>query len=97
MATIKDPILEPFYIGKDNYCYTVYEVVTPDAKNLEKGSEGKDYEKPVGHFSSFENALVAAAKAKLNNRTEAYKSVSGYLTEWRDIQEQIKQLVNVGI
>ena len=47
MAKITDPRMEPYYIGKDTYCYTVYEVVTPQEKNLEKGSEGKNYEKPV--------------------------------------------------
>ena len=34
---IKDPVLEPFYISKDQYCYTVVEKITPDEKNLEKG------------------------------------------------------------
>ena len=97
MAIIKDQILEPFYIGKDSYCYTVYEVVTPEAKNLEAGSEGKDYEKPVGHYSNFENALLAAAKAKLNSKDEAYNSVSEYLAEWRRIQEEIKKLTNFNL
>ena len=40
MAKITDPKMEPYYIGKDTYCYTVYEVVTPQEKYLEKGSEG---------------------------------------------------------
>ena len=97
MAIIKDQILEPFYIGKDSYCYTVYEVVTPEAKNLEAGSEGKDYEKPVGHYSSFGNALLAAAKAKLNNKEEAYNSVGEYLAEWERIQQEIKTLVNFNL
>ena len=26
---IKDPNLEPFYISKDKYCYTVIELITP--------------------------------------------------------------------
>ena len=39
---IKDPVIEPFFLSKDQYCYTVYEVVTPDPANLEKGSKGKN-------------------------------------------------------
>lgn len=97
MAIIKDQILEPFYIGKDSYCYTVYEVVTPDAKNLEAGSVGKDYEKPVGHYSSFGNALIAAAKAKLNNKDEAYTSVGEYLAEWERIQKEIQTLTKFNL
>jgi len=96
MAIIKDPLLEPFYIGKDNYCYTVYEVVTPESKNLEAGSEGKDYEKPVGHYSSFANALTAVAKAKTDSK-DLYNSVQEYITEWDRIKTEINQLVNKGI
>jgi hypothetical protein len=97
MATIKDPILEPFYIGKDNYCYTVYEVVTPDAKNLEKGSKGKIYEKPVGHYSDFGAALECAAKAKVSNGDQVYSSVKEYIESWNSIRNEIKQLVDLGV
>ena len=34
MQTIKDPSLEPYYIGRDSHCYTVYEVITPDSDRL---------------------------------------------------------------
>ena len=33
---IKDPALIPFYIAKDQYCFTVIEVITPDEKNIGK-------------------------------------------------------------
>ena len=54
---IKDPAIEPFHISKDQYCYTVVQTVTPDPSNLEKGSEGKNYEKPIGHYSNLSHAL----------------------------------------
>ena len=68
MTIIKDSLLEPYFIGKDAYCYTAYEVITPQKKYLEKGSEGKNYEKPIGHYSDFGSALTAIMKAKLNNK-----------------------------
>ena len=40
MTIIRDPLLEPYFIGKDAYCYTAYEVITPQKKYLEKGSLG---------------------------------------------------------
>ena len=46
---IKDPVIEPFHLSKDQYCYTVVQTVTPDPANLEKCSKGKTYEKPIGH------------------------------------------------
>ena len=94
MAIIKDPALEPFYIGKDAYCYTVYEVVTPDPSNVEEGKKGKVYEKPVGHYADFGKALLSAAKAKLNNTDVAFESVSEYLQEWERIQNEINQLID---
>ena len=47
---IKDPAINPFFISKDQYCYTVMETITPDKKNLgrfgNKGNknEGENYE-----------------------------------------------------
>ena len=37
MTIIKDELLEPYFIGKDAYCYTAYEVITPQEKYLDKG------------------------------------------------------------
>ena len=56
---IKDPVLEPFYLSKDQYCYTVYENVTPDPANLEEGSKGKDYQKALGYYTKLSHALQA--------------------------------------
>ena len=95
MTIIKDPALEPFYIGKDAHCYTVYEVITPQAKYLEKGSEGKDYEKPVGHYSDFGMALKRVMKAQLNETDKVYNSVLSYIEEWSKIQEKITKLVSI--
>lgn len=96
MTIIKDSLLEPFYIGKDAYCYTVYEVITPDAKNLEKGSKGKDYEKPVGHYSYFGHALECVAKSKLNLKEE-YSSIKEYVETYKQLKKDIEQLTNLGI
>ena len=35
MQTIKDKALKPYYIGRDSHCYTVYEIITPDAEIVE--------------------------------------------------------------
>ena len=29
MAKITDPLLHPYFVGKDTHCYTVYEIVKP--------------------------------------------------------------------
>ena len=91
---ITDPKMEPYYIGKDTYCYTVYEVVTPQEKYLEEGSEGKDYEKPLSHFSNFGSALQCVAKLKLNNENDSYKSIREYIDRWDKLTIELKELQN---
>jgi hypothetical protein len=94
MLTIKDPKIEPFHIVKDRYCYTVYETITPQEKYLEKGSEGKDYVKPLGHYSNFSNALNAIGKAKIMlKETGEYNSIQEYIEEYRTLQSSINNLL----
>jgi|TARA_R110002020_G_scaffold170180_2_gene359538 hypothetical protein len=95
MTIIKDDLLEPYFIGKDSHCYTAYEVITPQAKYLEKGSEGKNYEKPIGHYSDFGQALHSIMKAKLNRGDKEYSSVKEYLSEWNKIKKELQTLTEI--
>jgi hypothetical protein len=94
MAKITDPKMEPYYIGKDTYCYTVYEVVTPQEKYLEKNSEGKDYEKPVSHHSDFGSALKRVMKEKLNREKGHYTSIKEYIERWDELKKELKEIIN---
>lgn len=94
MAKITDPKMEPYYIGKDTYCYTVYEVVTPQEKYLEKGSEGKNYEKPVSHHSDFGSALKRVMKEKLNRKKGHYTSIKEYIERWDELKKELKEIIN---
>jgi hypothetical protein len=93
MTIIKDPALEPFHISKDQYCYTVVETVIPDSKNLEKGSKGKAYEKPLGHFGDLKAALAKIIKLKVELKEE-YNSISNYIAEYDQQKETINKLFN---
>jgi predicted nucleic acid-binding Zn-ribbon protein len=98
-TTIKDPVLEPYYVSKDQYCFTVVEIITPDDKNIgrfkkeDKGNQGKDYEKPVSHHSTFADALKRIAKEKVSLKDE-YDSIQSYVNEWTNQQEQLKEVIN---
>jgi hypothetical protein len=100
---IKDPVLEPFYISKDQYCYTVMEVITPEEKNLgrfgNKGNknEGKDYEKSLGHYGNLASALKKIAKSKLDVKLE-YNSIKEYIDTWNKEKLAMEELLNkIGI
>tara|TARA_R110000796_G_scaffold181545_1_gene298144 strand:+ start:51 stop:347 length:297 start_codon:yes stop_codon:yes gene_type:complete len=92
MSKITDPLMHPYFIGKDTHCYTVYEIVTPQKKYLEKGSKGLNYEKPQGHYSSFGSALQKVAKAKLHNEKDHYTSIKEYVDRWEEIEQELKKL-----
>lgn len=94
MSKITDPLLEPYFIGRDTHCYTVYEVVTPQEKYLEEGSKGKNYEKPLGHYANFNTALHKVAKEKLHGKKDHYKSIKEYIEEWDQILIELKKLQN---
>lgn len=82
---IKDPKLTPFHISRDQYCYTVVETITPD--------NGKDYEKPIGHYGNLGKALQSIATNKMRLKQE-YSTVRSYINEWEEVKDKIDQLLN---
>ncbi len=92
MTIIKDDLLEPYFIGKDAYCYTEYEVITPQKKYLAEGSKGKKYEKPIGHYADFGSALEAIMKAQLNVKNGEYSSIQSYLDKWNEIKNNLNNI-----
>ena len=95
MQIIKEPVLEPYYIGRDSHCYTVYEVITPDSDRLRsKSSKGENYEKPVAHYSKFGSALNKVAECQLHNSKKNFDSVSKYLDRWDELSLKLEKLIN---
>lgn len=91
--TIRDPFLEPFYIQKDTYCYTVLEDATPDqryTKSVEK------IQKTIGYYASFGSCLRRIASLKTSNKAE-YNSISEYIEEWKEIENKINQLIKIDL
>lgn len=95
---IKDEILEPFHLSKDQYCYTVIETITPDEKNIGKfgkpdnGNQGQNYEKPIGYYTNLASALKKIATLRLNNK-QSYTSIKEYVKEWEYQKEEISKLL----
>jgi len=96
LTIIRDPKIEPYFIGKDAYCYTVYQTITPDTKYTENNKPGKDYTKALGHFSSFGHCLKSIARNKVNDK-KSYESIKEYITMFQEVQEEINSLINLGI
>ena len=92
IQTITDSLLEPFFITKDEYSYTVKEMVTSDANHFRSKGKSKTYEKSLYYFSEFEQALhkIADLKATKGN----FNSLKGYIENYELIKNQIKNYTN---
>lgn len=80
---ITDPILEPYFIGLDPYCYIVYERLTG----------GKGYNVVLGHYKNVGSCLNAIVKKKIDSKS--HTSIEGYLSEYKKLQTQINKLAQV--
>jgi hypothetical protein len=91
---IRDPKIEPFFISKDAYCYTIFKTITPDVRYTENNLPGKDYVKPLGHYSSFASCLRSLAKQKVDDN-QSYSSIQEYIAKFKELELSIKELLNV--
>jgi len=89
-TVISDPLLDPFYITKDDMCYTVNERITPNGNHFRSKKGGKEYSKPQGYYTNFSMALEKIAYEKLHTRKE-YKDIIEFLNDYKQIEKTIKQ------
>jgi len=88
--SINDPLIDPYFIEIDQYCYTVSERVTPDPKYT---ANGKEYKKTIGHYSNFNSCLETIAKHKVNSKE--HSTIKGYIKEFNEIKNQLKNLTQI--
>ena len=88
---ITDPKIEPFYISKDAYCYTIFEKVIPNPAYSEST---KEYIRSLGHYSNFGACLKELAKLMTDSKSN-YESIADYIKEYRQIEKNINELINI--
>jgi hypothetical protein len=89
LTVISDPLLEPYYITKDDMCYTVNERIQPNEDHFRSVGKGTEYSKPQGYYPKFEWALQKISKEKLHTKEE-YTSLSSFLEKFKTIENNIK-------
>ena len=92
IQTITDPLLEPFFITKDEYSYTVKQNVTSDASHFRSKGKAKTYEKSLYYFANFEQALQKIAKLQAD--IEDFDSLNEYINNYTKISTNIKNYTN---
>ena len=88
IQTITDPLLEPFFITKDEYSYTVKQNVTSDATHFRAKGKAKTYEKSLYYFANMDQALqkIANLKSDIGN----FDSLEEYINNYTKISINIK-------
>jgi len=82
-------LLEPFFITKDEYSYTVKQNVTSNANHFRaKKGTPKTYEKSLYYYANFEQALQKIAKLQAD--MENYISLEEYINNYKSISTNIK-------
>jgi len=89
IQTITDPLLEPFFITKDEYSFTVKQNVTSDASHFRaKKGTPKTYEKSLFFYADFTRAIEKIAQLKAE--TDNFDSLEEYIKNYKSISINIK-------
>ena len=91
MVFIRDPQILPYFITKDQHCYTLNLFISKD-----KDPTKKNYNKTIGHYSNFGDCLLKVSKELTNQKTN-YESISEYLETFREIESRISKLLEIKI
>ena len=93
LTLIEDPSMEPFFITKDEHCYTVNKKVTSNADHFRSTGKSKTYTKALTFHADFGTALERITKEQLHTK-EHFKTLSDFLDYYTKIETNIKNYLN---
>lgn len=83
---IYDEKLDPYFIEKDQYCYTIR------IKNPDGSINGQTY----GHYTQLINVIRRICSLKQISGKN-YDSIEEYINKWKEVHDSIKNLVDPNI
>jgi hypothetical protein len=92
IKTISDPLLEPYFITKDEYSYTIKMNVTSDSKHFRSKGKAKTYEKSLYYYPTIEAALMRISELQSNDKD--YNKLSEYIENYKQVTINLKQYVD---
>jgi len=81
-------LLDPFFITKDEYSYTVKQNIKSDDSHFRTKGKAKSYEKSLNYYANFKQALQKIAKLQAD--TDNYSSLEEYINNYIKISTNIK-------
>ena len=89
ITTITDPILDPYFITKDDHCYTVNVKVESDKDHFRSKGKSKTYSKSISYHARFDQALRWISDEQLHIRKKI--DLNEFLTQFKNIRNNIKE------
>ena len=90
---IEDPSMDPFFITKDEHCYTVNRRIKSNANHFRSTGKSKTYSKALTFHSKFEDALKRITEEQLHTKKH-YTKLSDFLNHFLTIENNIKNYIN---
>ena len=92
IQTIRDPRLDPYFITKDEYSYTIKQTITSDTTHFRSKGKSKTYEKSLYYYPTIGAALMRISELQSNNKD--YNQLSEYIENYKQITLNLKQYVD---
>jgi|TARA_B100000795_G_scaffold252366_1_gene221873 hypothetical protein len=93
LTLIEDPSMEPYFITKDEHCYTVNRKVTSNANHFRSTGKSTTYSKAVTFHAKFEDALKRITEEQLHTK-EHYTNLTDFLSHFTKIESNIKNYLH---
>ena len=93
LTLIEDPSMDPFFITKDEHCYTVNRRIKSNVNHFRSTGKSKTYSKALTFHSKFEDALKRITEEQLHTKKH-YKTLNDFLNHFLSIENNIKNYIN---
>ena len=92
-TVIMDPVMMPYFLVLDEYCFSVGEVMAANPKHHLTKGKGKNSTKLLTFHTSISQALGKIIRNKLNDR-EVSTSLKDFLNKYRKITHEFKNILS---
>jgi len=89
---ITDPLIEPFFITKDENSFTIKHKVRSDSTHFRSKGINEDYIKIISFHSTFPSTLNKIGKLKAD--LEDHVSLQSYVDAYTLAEEQMQEFIN---
>lgn len=88
---ITDPLLDPFFITKDEYSFAIKQTVKSDPTHFRSKGKSKEYEKTLCYHSTFSKTLEKILE--LQKDLENHESLESYMNEYKRLEEKMEKFI----